>query len=389
MTTIFTKISTSAKLAPRMFAALVLVVSITHMCEGAELKDFRTLTNTEQVEYLKATLQKFRNQVKNISAKVSLRSRNVQYDRAQNKLGEKVIFDFGKRVYDFRRIGESFRLAVEPHPAVREPGTDYPSTTEHYDAEAGRNRNLTIVESLKSKTGTISTNHTRAVGGCFFPAYIGGAFKPTFWDDAGGWFLTGSAKCKVVNIDEASGVAIVDVPFPKPRPDQEGQCLVSFDFNKQGLLVARELTRVVKPRTKNERSIFERLEITESISVNSVWVPSKMKVIAWSSVAPTQATVHDIEIADIKLGTVKSSDLEVTFPPGTEVNDELTGTHFAIGPDGEEKPSSIFWAKSDRSAVPVQDQQSSTSYSVVTWVLGAITAILLIGVILKRKKAKP
>jgi hypothetical protein len=74
-------------------------------------------------------------------------------------------------------------------------------------------------------------------------------------------------------------------------------------------------------------------EVTESRPVDGIWFPWRTRIIATTSRSRSDGvgTVHETSVSNLEIGRLKSADLAVEFPNGTEVHDRIRGEWFQVG----------------------------------------------------------
>ncbi len=316
--------------------------------DAISFSEFSQLEESQQLAWLKEAVLRFRRLTHNISASVTMPSRNMGFDPESQKM-EPVVLMTG-RLYDYqiRRIGDSYRVRVTQEPAKRKPNVAYVATIEGYDSESGRRTQHDDAESdagFHMSHGTIRPERGKVARNCFFCQYLGvdcrlyATEPPDIWDP-GGRYLQNWGRAKVVQLDQSGST--VEVAFPCTMPwGTTGDCVVVFDLSKDGLLTEmrmKELDTQNDPPTDRHRY---RMEATEPVKVDGVWLPTKFEMTAWSRNYPKQITLYEATVKDIRLGKLRPEDLKVEFPPGTEVRDHIAGKRYRVAEDGSQVESAF------------------------------------------------
>jgi hypothetical protein len=99
-----------------------------------------------------------------------------------------------------------------------------------------------------------------------------------------------------------------------------------------------------RPVTTNGGTVWQewRFNVRKYRQVHDVWVPAEARLLSMGSVSERTdrgviATVHDMHVDEMQLGSVSKDDLNVAFPPGTLVQDMLKGAAFAVEKGGKQR----------------------------------------------------
>lgn len=354
------------------------------MAEPATPAEFSRLSEEDQLAYLKEALLEFRRRTENVSASVIESATNLEYDPATREIGRKVLTRGSTFEYDLRRIGDSYRVSRhrETH-GRKEPGVIYDITdVEGYDAQAGRRHQYGIAPREDGSSllgGLISPHRSKKItANCLFYQYLGDTQPDGDVPlcNAGSRFLSGFDDARVPRLDVDAGLVEVRCPGTMPW-GTPAECRMVFNLNNGALLTRHRL--IERPERADGKERWNDLEVLDVHRIGAVWVPIEMRVTGWSSGYPRQVTVRELTIKDAQLGTLTDADLEVVFPPGTEVRDEFTGTRFKVGPNGEELPSRIKEAHSVAATnAAVLDEHRNRTW----FIIGNV--VLLMGVVAAR-----
>jgi hypothetical protein len=311
--------------------------------EDIAVADFARLKEADQLAYLKHALLEFRRRTANISATVIHFATNYDCDPGSGRIGMP-LQRTGQREFDLKRIGSSYRVSDKSELIDPKPGQVVPTTIEGFDARTGLSRHLAITREDRDKSdvyfGIIDSERGSVRRNCFFYQYLGD--DNLSLADFGYWFLKNFDKAKIARI--VPETATVEVTFPHPDwyvLATKGTCHLVFDLNKGALLTALRFDADFirrKDGSLDHRQTFHA-RMADMIRIDGNWIPTKLFMSSWDSRYPKQITIHVGEVKNIRLNQLTPSDLEVVFPPGTEVEDVTRGQRFRVGPDGRRTDS--------------------------------------------------
>jgi hypothetical protein len=181
--------------------------------------------------------------------------------------------------------------------------------------------------------GSIQARRDKVARSNFFYQYLGDEPAGQFLDywDMGGHFLAGHEKATIAEENDQNHT--VQATFPSNTPwGTVAVCSVVFDMDKGAIPIEMELQEL-----EHKRYLY-RFHATSPTKANDLWIPTRYELIVWSNEKPKQVTVHTGTVTDIQTGTLKAEDLEVQFPPGTDVTDSITKIQYHIAPDGTAGP---------------------------------------------------
>jgi hypothetical protein len=237
---------------------------------------------------------------------------------------------------------------------------------------------------IKPERGTVAASN-------FFYQYLGdeGEQRDIWWD-LGHNFLTNYDRAEIQEVDVEN--SLVKLSFPCKLPwgiDENCKAIQTFDLSKGGIIVEEQLFEY---KEKNaQRTVIRKLltKASEAKQIDDVWIPAVFIHTHWYVKEPDKVNLLEGTVSDIELGKLTMADLDLKFPPGTEVRDDINGTRFHIGPDGSKVAALVKDASEAPSAV-APAAPPTTSSSLMPWIIGgnvvAILAVLLI-YFLKRRQA--
>jgi hypothetical protein len=325
---------------------LVLLMSVSccvllvypSMAMGITPEEFSRLSEDQQKTALLEGVQKIRQKCANISLRTTTRVQKVDVDTKTMKVS-KILEDYGRNVFELRRIDDSYRLVM----ALYRPNNPVPTnlTVDHYNAESGVNRGIGIQHLANGKDqeyGLISKEHTRVSATCAYKGYLGGLWMTGYQpNDYYGVLLANKSNLQVRGIDSKSGLVKADFTcMPEKNLKRTGSYKVWLDLEKDWMMIRREAD--VKDPTDSSFKDYQHVEMNESKLFDGVWMPTRITEVNWLSekgLATPVGNLWETTAEDIKFGKVKKEDLEVIFPPGAKVRDDITGERWGVGKSGE------------------------------------------------------
>ena len=221
--------------------------------------------------------------------------------------------EFGTHV-SIARIGSSYRLGQ----TVSYQGQGIPKghTLLHHDAESGINR---FLETERRADGT---DQNRALimkgsgsggvvplrlllGRLGFPRISGKRFLQVLLDH--------QSALRIRGIDQQSRLVEVSLTYTDKGENETVSCTAWFDLGKDWMLRRRGLERKYRGSARAKEETYDSFNVVESELFDGLWLPTKFDEITWSSTLSfgnLQQTVGQ----NIKIGSVKTKDLEVVFP---------------------------------------------------------------------------
>lgn len=317
--------------------ALPLVLCIVAVCPGRAAgippEEFMRLPEDRQRAALFDGVENNQRRYANISLKTTSRVQIVNVDARTKKTG-KILEDMGSDAFELRRIEGSYRMALNRYrPGVREPVVVY---TDHYNAESGVNRHVST-ERLAGKDqihGVISTEHVPSFVACRYLAYLGGfSFVESPENDFLRFLLRQRKHSRIRGVDLQSGLVEASFTYTFDKPfARTGSITMWFDLSKDWLLT-RRVWEGNNPKDPSDKK-YERFEVNESKVFDGIWMPTRFTDVTLASGGGLPTPVGNLwetTAEDIKIGRVKKEDLEVAFPEGALVRDDITGKRWGVG----------------------------------------------------------
>ena len=123
---------------------------------------------------------------------------------------------------------------------------------------------------------------------------------------------------------------------------QDGKSLIRFIVTKGALKRHYDLNPARGFMPVRYERLYKRGEAYNSLSmrvaqarqVDGLWVPTKVVQLAGTSADTNWETETLYEVSEFTRGTVADKDLEVAFPPGTDVVDMIRRVHYRVLPNG-------------------------------------------------------
>ncbi len=95
------------------------------------------------------------------------------------------------------------------------------------------------------------------------------------------------------------------------------------------------MVRMVETNKENAAEWHERIvTIHDAKQIDGVWLPSRVQdaIRSWRSDGG-RFTVWEIELLDASVGNVTHDEIDIEFPPGTEVVDAIAGVNYFTAPE--------------------------------------------------------
>jgi hypothetical protein len=347
--------------------------------------EFAAMQAGDKIAYLQDCVKGFRERTRNISAAVQEYVRAVECDPVTlTRHDDRLVAETDHKLYQLRKIGDSYWIHYQVTQARAHKKGQTPVSTAAYSADTGVERQLDVLNkkdtSVSVPFGNINNIRSHISTGCPLLELLGD--NQNECDDIGSAFLRCSEKPEdaAIELDHE----IVTVRLPLAENGREGTQAFAFDLSKNGLLFRKHVNWSEAAGGK-ESCGSDDLTWSDCVNVSGVWMPTRMSIVAWNGTPrPRQITVHDVTVSDIHIGTLTPSQLELQFPPGTEVVDRLNGSHYRIGTNGEQVASRIGILTPLMSNGAAMGRSPWRSYSI--WLTCTATIVLLIAVSIKRRK---
>ena len=299
----------------------------------ADLARFASLPEDQQKAAMLDGIRTIQRRCDNVSLKTTTCVSKVSGDprKTNGAVTLLALGEFGTHVYELRRIGSSYRIEESvSYPGPREPQWHI----ERHDAESGVNQffetqrvaggkdqNLATISKERSGVGTL----------CAYASYLGGLdFLGFPENDIFKFLLEHQTDLRVRGIDQQSRLVEVSLTYTDERADKTVSWTAWLDLGKDWML--RRLGREEKYRrsARAGEETYQSFEVSESEQFDGVWLPTKVREITWSS-RYSFGNLRETTAENIKIGSVKKDDLEIVFPAGTVVSDEITGDRWTVG----------------------------------------------------------
>lgn len=140
--------------------------------------------------------------------------------------------------------------------------------------------------------------------------------------------------------DRVQGLIGVTLPWYTPYAEKPaGEKLVWLDPGKGFMPIAGVSQWDLTEGTGVEFWRHEKFFVRESKCVEDVWMPTHVYEVIGSSSFDDAGLVntHDTRVLSVSRGTVAPEDLEVRFPEGTKVVDELRMETYLVGSKGDKR----------------------------------------------------
>ena len=233
------------------------------------------------------------------------------------------------------RIEGSYRIeTVRYRPGAAQAAER--SVYQHY-VETGLDRWM-VTERLRDgrdqRRAWISRGHSGAAGSeCRYASYLGGLDFTGFPEnDFFTFLLEHRADLQIRGIDQESRLVNAGFAYTAEEGRKTGSCTVWLDVGKDFML--RRRVWEAKYRANDcERQQYERFEVEDSQQFEGVWLPTRftdVTLASGGSQAKPVGNLWETTAENIKVGRVRKEDLELVFPVGTSVHNEVTGDRWVV-----------------------------------------------------------
>jgi hypothetical protein len=142
-------------------------------------------------------------------------------------------------------------------------------------------------------------------------------------------------KCRILDPPEAGNVLVEfssDDVSKDPSPNAKYRCSIMLDESRDFLPVMSRREYAFSGQTPDIITVTHN----DFREVDGVLLPHSIDVMIQSPVLPDAVQVRKCRVENVRLGTVKDSDLKVMFPYKAQVVDLLRDISYVVGEDGEE-----------------------------------------------------
>lgn len=290
------------------------------------------------------------------------------------------------------RIADSYRIDISSHRSPGDP--DFSSIIRNsFSENTGVARGtFERPDGSATPTGRIDTTHDTFMD---FNRYIRWLSGPK--REVGDYFLTyfiqNSDRYQIYADPEEPHLICVTVPWTAGKTNDEpiGRRTLWLDPQKGLLPVKCDSWR------QHEHNFWRRETFTveESRVVGGFHLPTRLReTLAVRHPTPRDPviTIYETIVEKIEQGTVTEADLELEFPPGTEVVDAIEGKSYIVGANGEETRQAPLLVGTQLTGdgpkiaglTPVPGPSPRTIPW--TWIAAVLFAIGLIGFTVYRKR---
>jgi hypothetical protein len=306
-------------------------------------QDLAALAQADRVAAVKALLERRLDKVRNIDVMSETRICNRRYSKG--KLGDRTA-DSGW--YEFHTQYSDGSYRVKSSWFVSQAATAADSTAiSHHDEKTGITRIVSQQVKRKGHQGRIGLEHLPSMHANRVAfQLLGGSYIIRPFCDKCDFLLQSLAACADkwhVDVDVREQQIVVSHPCRIAFIETgTGTRKVFFDVAK-GMLPARvdldyrdEWVTSLEPRQLTPVWREERIVMNEPKDFGGFWMPMRIEERIRSSVlGPDVCSVYSTNVRQVVFGRVKGADLEVKFPPDTEVADAVKNVFYQTGPDGE------------------------------------------------------
>jgi hypothetical protein len=286
-------------------------------------KTFENMPETDRLDFVKALLRTREAQLQNFSYHIAETSGNIDLDSGDRE-------EFPKANYSVRRLGQANWMRLEQPGRGANHGFD---SIMNWDGK--RSKALTQHESLSEMEGVIKDNENsnfryRAYNQILGFRVLEDGAPMTVVD----WIsqFPNQFNKLATSIDVREGVILLKVNVYEESRHK------AFWFDpSRGLMAVRTEYLYQVPKGYNK----EYSDVLDSTQVSGVWVPTKVLRRTGTSVSRKETEII-YSVTDFKIGTVKAADIEIVYPPGTRVIDQIEKVSYVVQPDGTQKPMSFY-----------------------------------------------
>lgn len=310
--------------------------------------DFASRSQTERRKLLRTIIEANRQELQHLTALEHQFLRKVEFDpftrriemeRLKNRVGEHIVEVAEPQFLMLVRDGDSSYVknwTLTKPPRAQE---DEIIVESFYDAKTSTVRTLATIKSLNAMTkcqGVVTRDKLMLPAEGFVATY-GGALAPgmTAVTD---WLIQGPEEAEVTPLSDGSHQIEVAFSFNLWGKRIKSRGVARFDLSRGGMLSSYS-GEDIRLTDESLRGTIE-LVVDDAMKLKHAWIPTQARVFAWSSnpkVANT-VTIHEYKVTEIRALEAGHS-LALPFPPGTLVNNELTGRSYEVPVSGEEKSS--------------------------------------------------
>ena len=299
----------------------------------ADLARFASLPEDQQKAAMLDGMRTIQQKCANISLKTTTCISKVSGDPRKTNGAVTLIAlgEFGTHVYELRRIGSSYRI---------EENVSYPKPRksqrhiEHHDAESGVNQffeTQRLADGKDQNLVRISKDRPGVGTLCAYGSYLGGLdFLEFPENDIFKFLLEHQSDLRIRGIDQQSRLVEASLTYTDEPAEKTVSWSVWLDLGKDWMLRRMGREEKFRESARAGEETYESFEVSESEQFDGVWLPTKVREITWSS-RLSFGNLRETTAENIKIGSVKKEDLEIVFPAGTVVSDEITGDRWTVG----------------------------------------------------------
>lgn len=323
----------------------------------------------------------------NFHAECEIRVYNCEY--VEGVRGQRV-GDSGWHHFNYKRIGGKYRLDAQWYDTqdAIELTTDSIST---YDNRLGASRAFATHAEVQGKYGRIDVKHDGIIWANRLRFWVGGKNEPV----NAGWITS-----LLSHSDEASFVVpdgqenlVVTVPIKKEGTDARiGERSFWLDPNR-GYLLVRMKGEINDGEYWRKESLV--VESTKDLG-DGIWFPTAIEEeLQTSALGASVISIFETTVANVQLGAVSHDDLELVFPPNTEVIDVVKGVSYTAdgngGMIGESYPliGGMVAADPDMEKIKIDTNDDGFRWGTVLIVMNVGVGFCVLGIwLIRRSRVK-
>ena len=311
--------------------ACVLLASFQSVTAAPSSEEVAELSDDDLHMVVLHHLEERAEALRNIDAKSETRSANYFFHNGHR--GQQDV-DNGRFLFHIKRIDGSYLLDAQLY-MDQNAATVQVDSQSNFDDSNGISRNVTKNASIENKVfGRIDSVQDNTIvmdRGAYFLAGASDVNKENFFSD----LFDASDEWQ---LEHTADNDFIEIRFPYRRAELEtrgirGVRTVLLDKSKE-MMPVRSTLEWEMP-TKEDGWRFEEAIMKEPKKYGELWIPTLYEeTVRASTLGDDKCTFQVTRVSDISLGTVMKADLELSFPPGTNVTDALKGGSYTVGDDG-------------------------------------------------------
>lgn len=365
------------------FLVVALIVAAVKSA-NAELsgKDIVALPANERLEAVRAAIRQRAEQLSNLDIEVLVEERAVKFRDGQ--VSERRPFGLSQ-VFHLLRLNDSYKETCRQS-NLHKGTADWIWET-HYDAPSGTARGYTTIDDSEQSFARVSYQQETARRFNKHAYYLAGRINDDFCSHLETILVTPWT----VSIEDAlgsNGEVIVRM-YPNPVPHGNSEQDIRIWLQPERGFSIRRYREEVRTLPSQEILLFEEGTVDKETEIDGVWLPFEItNLVGHLKKGTGGETIVTVKSASV--GTVKPEDLEVVFPVGAEVTDNIQQKAYI---KGEEEVTTVGFAgqktyTSPRALLREAEAARPPGRPWYFWANLALVAALGIGLVVIRRRMK-